>query len=57
MTVSWYACSRYKTRDHVFVDTSGKLLYEVIHEKVVDAFYKFDDVESQLHSYVDDALR
>uniref|UniRef100_A0A7S1XSR3 Band 7 domain-containing protein n=1 Tax=Phaeomonas parva TaxID=124430 RepID=A0A7S1XSR3_9STRA len=48
---------RYKTRDHVFVDLNGYILYSIIMEQVADAHYKLEDPNQQIRQYVDDALR
>lgn len=46
-----------KTKDNVFVVIVVSVQYFVIAEKVVDAFYKLQNAESQITSYVYDVVR
>jgi regulator of protease activity HflC (stomatin/prohibitin superfamily) len=46
-----------KTKDNVFVNVIVSVQYFVIPEKVVDAFYKLQNAESQITSYVYDVVR
>lgn len=46
-----------KTKDNVFVNVIVSVQYFVIPEKVVDAFYKLQNAEAQITSYVYDVVR
>lgn len=46
-----------KTKDNVFVNVVISVQYFVIPEKVYDAFYKLNDPEVQINSYVFDVVR
>lgn len=46
-----------KTKDNVFVVVMVSVQYFVIPEKVVDAFYKLQNAEAQITSYVYDVVR
>jgi regulator of protease activity HflC (stomatin/prohibitin superfamily) len=46
-----------KTKDSVFVDVEVIVQYQVIRSKVYEAFYRLQDVPSQLRKYVFDAVR
>ncbi len=46
-----------KTKDNVFVFVIVSVQYFVIPDKVVDAFYKLQNAESQITSYVYDVVR
>jgi len=46
-----------KTLDNVTIDVKTAILYKVIPEKVQDAFYKLQNIESQMASYVEDVVR
>ena len=46
-----------KTKDNVFVNVVVSVQYYVIPDKVVDAFYKLQQPESQIRSYVYDVVR
>ena len=46
-----------KTKDNVFVFVIVSVQYFVIPEKVVDAFYKLQNAEAQITSYVYDVVR
>lgn len=46
-----------KTKDNVFVFVVVSVQYFVIPEKVVDAFYKLQNAEAQITSYVYDVVR
>lgn len=46
-----------KTKDNVFVNVMVSVQYYVIPEKVVDAFYKLQNAEAQITSYVYDVVR
>lgn len=46
-----------KTKDNVFVSVIVAILYNVIADKVNDAYYKLTDVRSQITSYVFDVVR
>ncbi len=46
-----------KTRDNVFVFVVVSVQYFVIPEKVIDAFYKLQDADTQITSYVYDVVR
>ena len=46
-----------KTKDNVFVHITVSVQYFVIPDKVYDAFYKLDDAELQINSYVFDVIR
>lgn len=46
-----------KTKDNVFVNVIVSVQYFVIPDKVVDAFYKLHNAESQITSYVYDVVR
>lgn len=46
-----------KTKDNVFVNVVVSVQYFVIPEKVVDAFYKLQNADAQITSYVYDVVR
>jgi regulator of protease activity HflC (stomatin/prohibitin superfamily) len=46
-----------KTKDNVFVDTKVSVQYNVLPDKVVEAFYKLNDPAQQITSYVFDLVR
>lgn len=46
-----------KTKDNVFVFVIVSVQYYVIPEKIVDAFYKLQNTEAQITSYVYDVVR
>jgi regulator of protease activity HflC (stomatin/prohibitin superfamily) len=46
-----------KTKDNVFVVVSCSVQYQVIREKVFEAYYLLDDVEAQMRAYVYDVIR
>ena len=46
-----------KTKDNVFVSITIAVLYRVMPEKVMDAFYKLTDPIAQIKSYVLDVVR
>lgn len=46
-----------KTKDDVFVKLKVSTQYLVIKDKVYDAFYKLDDPQSQITSYIFDVVR
>lgn len=46
-----------KTKDNVFVNVIVSVQYFVIPDKVVDAFYKLQNAEAQITSYVYDVVR
>lgn len=46
-----------KTKDNVFVLVVVSVQYHVISEKVVDAFYKLQNAQAQITSYVFDTVR
>lgn len=46
-----------KTKDNVFVNVIVSVQFFVIPEKVVDAFYKLQNAEAQITSYVYDVVR
>jgi regulator of protease activity HflC (stomatin/prohibitin superfamily) len=46
-----------KTKDNVFVNVVVSVQYYVLPEKVYEAFYKLDNPESQITSYVFDVVR
>lgn len=46
-----------KTKDNVFVVVSCSVQYQVIREKVFEAYYLLDNVESQMRAYVYDVIR
>lgn len=46
-----------KTKDNVFVAVIVSVQYNVLPEKVYDAFYKLNDPELQINSYVFDVIR
>lgn len=46
-----------KTKDNVFVFVVVSVQYYVLPEKVVDAFYRLQDPQSQITSYVFDTIR
>ena len=46
-----------KTEDNVFVDLTVSVQYFVLPDKVYDAFYKLDDAQRQIRSYVFDVVR
>ena len=46
-----------KTKDNVFVNLVVSIQYEVISEKIFEAFYKLQDPERQIESYVFDTVR
>lgn len=46
-----------KTKDNVFVAVKVSVQYQIIQEKVVDAFYKLSNPEGQIKSYVFDVIR
>ncbi len=46
-----------KTKDNVFVNVIVSVQYFVIPEKVVDAFYKLQNADAQITSYVYDVVR
>jgi len=46
-----------KTEDNVFVHMHVAVQYQVIEEKVYDAYYQLADAESQIRSYVFDVVR
>lgn len=46
-----------KTKDNVFVNVIVSVQYYVLPEKIVDAFYKLQDTEAQITSYVYDVVR
>jgi regulator of protease activity HflC (stomatin/prohibitin superfamily) len=46
-----------KTKDNVFVNVICSVQYFVIPEKVIDAFYKLQNAEAQITSYVYDVVR
>eukprot|EP00697_Spironema_sp_BW2_P000332 gnl/Spiro4/10424_TR5576_c0_g1_i1.p1 gnl/Spiro4/10424_TR5576_c0_g1~~gnl/Spiro4/10424_TR5576_c0_g1_i1.p1 ORF type:complete len:340 (+),score=123.39 gnl/Spiro4/10424_TR5576_c0_g1_i1:33-1022(+) len=46
-----------KTRDDVFVDIKVSVQYQVVEERVQEAFYKLTDVNKQMEAYVYDVIR
>ncbi len=46
-----------KTKDNVFVVVSCSVQYQVIREKVFEAYYLLDNVEAQMRAYVYDVIR
>lgn len=46
-----------KTKDNVFVGVVCAILYNVLKDRVNDAYYKLTDVRSQITSYVFDVVR
>eukprot|EP00397_Hematodinium_sp_SG-2012_P029381 GEMP01031029.1.p1 GENE.GEMP01031029.1~~GEMP01031029.1.p1 ORF type:complete len:288 (+),score=70.41 GEMP01031029.1:92-955(+) len=46
-----------KTKDNVFVNMEVAIQYEVIPERVYDAFYRLSDTNIQISSYVFDVVR
>ena len=46
-----------KTKDNVQLTVSVAVQYQAVRERVDDAYYKLSNVESQISSYVDDAVR
>src|SRR5688572_14783547 len=46
-----------KTKDNVFVTAKVAIQYLVLEAKVYEAFYKLDDQEEQIQSYVFDIVR
>jgi len=46
-----------KTKDNVFVNTKVSVQYNVLPEKVVDAYYKLNNPKQQITSYVFDLVR
>jgi len=46
-----------KTKDNVFVNVTVTVQYQVIREKVMDAFYKLTEPREQIRSYVFDVVR
>lgn len=46
-----------KTKDNVFVEIKVAVLYKVVPEEVVNAYYKLTDHRAQMRSYVFDGIR
>ncbi|MEJ2109929.1 MAG: SPFH domain-containing protein [Acidobacteriota bacterium] len=46
-----------KTQDNVFINTKVSIQYKVIGEQVADSFYKLENPQSQIESYVFDTVR
>jgi len=46
-----------KTKDNVFVSVNVAVLYKVVPEEVVNAYYKLTDHRAQMRSYVFDGIR
>ncbi|KAF4693440.1 HIR complex subunit [Perkinsus olseni] len=46
-----------KTKDNVFVTLVVAVMYEALHDRVYEAFYKLTDPGTQINSYVFDAVR
>jgi regulator of protease activity HflC (stomatin/prohibitin superfamily) len=46
-----------KTKDNVFINIVASVQFQVLHDKVYDAFYKLTDPRSQIQSYVFDVIR
>lgn len=46
-----------KTKDNVFVNVEVNVMYKVVPEKVVSAFYKLTNHKDQINSYVFDVIR
>lgn len=46
-----------KTRDNVFINIQCSIQYQVIHEKVQEAFYKLTQTRKQIEAYVFDVIR
>lgn len=46
-----------KTRDNVFVKTKVSVQYQIIRDKVSDAFYRLTDPVAQIESYIFDVVR
>lgn len=46
-----------KTKDNVFVNVAVSVQYQVIEDKVYDAFYKLTDADEQITAYVFDVIR
>lgn len=46
-----------KTHDNVFINTKVSIQYRVIEEQVADSFYKLENPQAQIESYVFDTVR
>jgi regulator of protease activity HflC (stomatin/prohibitin superfamily) len=46
-----------KTQDNVFINTKVSIQYRVIEEQVADSFYKLENPQAQIESYVFDTVR
>ncbi|CAI6010730.1 unnamed protein product [Closterium sp. NIES-65] len=46
-----------KTKDNVFVTVVASIQYQAIREQIEDAFYKLQDPQAQIRSYVFDVVR
>lgn len=46
-----------KTKDNVFIKTTVSVQYNVVPDKIFDAFYKLTDPERQIESFVFDVIR
>lgn len=46
-----------KTQDNVFVRLKVSVQFQVIHDKVYDAFYKLENSHAQIRSYIFDVVR
>jgi regulator of protease activity HflC (stomatin/prohibitin superfamily) len=46
-----------KTKDNVFVNIVASVQFQVLSDKVFDAFYKLTDARTQIQSYVFDVIR
>ena len=46
-----------KTKDNVFVNIEVSVQYEVLKDKIFEAFYRLSDPRMQISSYVFDVVR
>lgn len=46
-----------KTKDNVFINIVASVQFQVLNDRVYDAFYKLTDARSQIQSYVFDVIR